>query len=331
MKTSSRLFQIIARVSTAALLLTLIAALPASAVAASTPAAAPDPGQGLEISPPVLELNANPGQTITVTLSLRDITSGPLVVTSKADDFGAKDETGNPEILLDETGATRYSLKYWFPTLPLLTLQSQQQQKISIPIVVPANAEPGGHYGVIRFTGLPPNISSTGVSLSASLGVLVLLRVAGTITEHLTDVQFFASQNGHTSGFFEYGPITLSERIRNTGDVHVQPVGYVSVYDMFGRRIDKVPVSNPTHNILPDSIRRFDQTLSQRYLFGPYHASYTVVYGESKQQLSASMVFWVIPWRLIIIVLVALIALIFLIRTGIRRYNRYIIRRAGRR
>jgi len=307
-----------------------LTAVPAQAATAPAPPPASGLGQGLEISPPVLGLNANPGQTVNATIKLRDITTGSLVVTGKADDFGAKDEQGDPEILLDETGATRYSLKYWITSVPSLTLQSQQVQTLTIPITVPANAEPGGHYGVIRFTGLPPSLSGTGVSLSASLGALVLMRVAGTITEHLQNAQFFASQNGHTLGFFEYGPITLSQRIRNTGNVHVQPVGDVNVYDTFGRRIATMPVSSSPKNILPDSIRRFDQTLNKRYLFGRYHATYSVVYGASKQKLASSMTFWVMPWRLIIIILAILLALVLLIRQGVRRYNRYIVGRARR-
>lgn len=302
----------------------------AATAPATPPPAAGGLGQGLEISPPVLQLDAKPGQTVNATIKLRDITSGPLLVTGKSDDFGAKDETGNPQILLDETGATRYSLKYWITNVPSLTLQSQQVQALTIPIAVPANAEPGGHYGVIRFTGLPPSLSGTGVSLSASLGALVLMRVAGAITEQLQSTQFFASQNGHIARFFEYGPITLSERIKNTGNVHVQPVGKVSVYDTFGRRIAQLSVNDLKANILPDSIRRFDQTLNKRYLFGHYRASYSVVYGASKKNLTGSMTFWVIPWRLILIILVILVTLVLLIRQGIRRYNRYIVGRAKR-
>jgi hypothetical protein len=275
-------------------------------------------------------VNANPGQTVTLTINLRDITNGPLLVTGTADDFGAKNETGDPEILLNETGSTRYSLKYWIASVPSLTLQSEQMQAISVPIVVPANAEPGGHYGVIRFTGTPTNLNGSGVSLSASLGALVLMRVAGNITERLTNAQFFASQNGHAGSFFEYGPLTLSERIHNVGNVHVQPVGHVSVYNMFGHRIANLAVNSPAGNILPDSIRRFDQTLNQRYLFGRYHATYSVVYGDSKQTLASSMVFWVIPWKLILILLAALVLLVLIVRHSIKRYNRHIIERAKR-
>jgi len=305
----------------------LLPSLPAQA--AST-APVSTPGQGLEISPPVMELNANPGQTINVKITLRDITSGPLVVTGQADDFGAKNETGDPEILLNETGASRYSLKYWITQVPSLTLQSQQLQTLSIPINVPANAEPGGHYGVIRFTGLPPSLAGTGVSLSASIGTLILMRVAGKITESLDNTQFYASQNGHQHSFFEYGPLTISERIHNGGDVHVQPVGHVSVYNMFNHRIAYLAINSAEGNILPASIRRFDQSLNQSHLFGRYHATYSVVYGDTHKTLSASMAFWVIPWKLILIILVLLVAALYATRLGIRRYNRHIIESAKR-
>jgi hypothetical protein len=64
-------------------------------------------GQGLEISPPVIELAADPGQTVTASIRVRNVTAGQLIAKGKADDFGAgTDESGQPKLLLDETGAT---------------------------------------------------------------------------------------------------------------------------------------------------------------------------------------------------------------------------------
>jgi hypothetical protein len=99
---------------------------------------------------------------------------------------------------------------------------------------------------------------------------------------------------------------------------------------MFNHRIAYLAINSVEGNILPASIRRFDQTLNQRHLFGRYHASYSVVYGDSHQHLSASMAFWVIPWKLILIIIVVLIAVLYAIRLGVRRYNRHIIERAKR-
>ena len=288
-------------------------------------------GQGIEISPPVIELNANPGQTITTNIRLRNVTSGDLLVKGRADDFGAKGEDGEPEILLDETEATRYSVKFWIPNVPDLTLKSQEVKTAQIQIKVPANAEPGGHYGVVRFTGLPPDLQGTGVSLSASIGSLVLLRVSGNITEKLNTAEFYTSAKGKKHSFFEYGPITLTERLKNDGSVHVKPAGYVDIKDIFGKQVAHLPISDPARNVLPGSIRKFDQTLDKHFLFGRYTAKFSTAYGSGGKLESPTIAFWVIPYKLIAIIIIGLILFILALRYGIRRYNRYIISQARRK
>ena len=54
----------------------------------------------------------------------------------------------------------------------------------------------------------------------------------------------------------------------------------------------------------------------------------SVTYGGKNQVLTASLVFWVIPYRLIALIILILIAIFFILRFAIRRYNRYVLRRA---
>ncbi|HEX7260071.1 MAG TPA: hypothetical protein VF272_04040 [Candidatus Saccharimonadia bacterium] len=299
--------------------------------AAAPPVNVPSAAQGLEISPPVLELNADPGQTLTVQIRLRDVSSGPLVVRATADDFGAKGENGDPQILLDEKEATRYSLKFWVQQPSSFTLVPQEVKTIPVRIVVPANAEPGGHYGVIRFTGTPPELDGTGVSLTASIGALVLLRVSGDITEKLEVQEFFTSKTHEKASFFETGPIGFTERLRNEGSVHAKPVGYVAVYNIFHKRVAQLAVSNPARNVLPDSIRKFEQQLETKRLFGRYTAQMNVRYGDNKKLSSKTISFWVIPYKLILAVIIAIVLLVFLLRQGLRRYNQWVINQASQR
>src|SRR5664279_3574466 len=114
-----------------------------SVAAAATPPSGAStggsPGQGLQISPPVIELSANPGQTITTTIRVSNVTQGKLIAKGKADDFGAgTDESGQPKLLLDETGATRYSLKYWVAGVPDLALAPGEIGTATIKITLPA-------------------------------------------------------------------------------------------------------------------------------------------------------------------------------------------------
>ena len=300
-------------------------------VQAATPApAAGSPGQGLEISPPVLELTADPGQTVTTHIRVRNVTQGILIAKGKADDFGAgADETGQPKLLLDETGATRYSLKYWVQGVPDLQLAPQELKDATITIAVPRNAEPGGHFGVVRFTAVPPDLQGTGVALSASVGTLILLRVSGPVTEKLSVEQFATLHGEDPTSFFEKGPINFVVRIKNDGTVHDAPKGSIAVTDVFGHKVATVGVNPTSGNVLPDSIRRFEQSLAGTHMFGHYTAKLTMKYA-SNQTLAATVGFWVIPWRLLLMVVVILVLAFFVGRWALRKYNEHIIAQARR-
>lgn len=291
-------------------------------------------GQALEIGPPLLNLTADPGQTIKATLNLRDVTNGNLLVTSQINDFIAGGEDGTPKILLDDSVVSPYSIKEWISPIPELLLKSREVRQIVVTINVPSNASPGGYYGVVRFTGTPPDLKSSGVSLSASLGALILLKVNGDAKESLGIEQFFASDNGRPGTLFEFAPIKFVTRLKNSGNIQEKPAGVVTITDMFNNKVATLSVNQPPHDILPSSIRKFEDTsldssnIGNKILFGLYHAKLDVTYGTNKQIVSTDISFWVIPYKAIIAIIIGLILLFFGFRFFIRRYNRHIIKKA---
>lgn len=322
------------------IILALISQIAVYSVAAPVALAAaqpntPNAGQALEIAPPVVSLTVNPGQTVTVPIYLRDIAKTNLVVTGQTNDFVAAGEDGTPKILLDSTDSDPYSMKGWVESLPSLNLVPQEIKAMTVTLKVPKDASPGGHYGVIRFTATPPNLDTTGVSLSASLGALMLLTVSGKINENLSLGEFSTSQNGHTGSFFETAPITFAELFKNDGNVHEQPAGQIIVKDMLGRTLAGININMPPHNILPASSRKFEEALDQhaignKMLFGRYTATLSVTYGADKQVLTSSLAFWVIPYRLIGIAAILIVGGFFILRFLIKRYNQHIIAQSQR-
>jgi hypothetical protein len=298
-------------------------------MAAPLDAANPPSGQGLELSPPLAELKADPGQSVSLNIRVRDVAKGPLNVTAKADDFTAKDEQGTPQILFDETEEGPYSLKFWVAPIPAITLVNDEVKTMKVTINVPKNAEPGGHFGVIRFTAAPPGVEGSGVALSASVGTLVLLNVSGNARQGLDVVESYANYKGMRGTFFEWGPIGFTERLRNSGTVHVKPTGTIDLYQ-FGRLVHSITFADTPHNVLPGTIRKFDQSWSQKWLFGPYTAKLNVQYGDGQHLAVTIASFWVIPWRLILLVIIVLVGLFFILRSALRRYNRQVIERAKR-
>lgn len=293
-------------------------------------------GQALEISPPVINLSANPGQTIETKITLRDVSKTSLIVTGQVNDFIAAGEDGIPKLLIEEGEKSPYSIKDWIRPLNQLILKSKELKNLPVVIKVPANAAPGGYYGVVRFTATPPELKDTGVSLSASLGALILLRVNGEAKEGLGIEEFSVNKNGKTGTLFESAPFNFMERLKNIGNVHEQPSGQVTIKDMFGNKVAIVNINLPPRNVLPQSIRKFEQPLNDevignRILFGKYTADLKVSYGSNKQFVTKSITFWVIPYRLIAFILVVLIGGFIFLRITIKRYNSHIIKKSQRK
>lgn len=317
------------------LVLSLILAPAAPVFAATAPKTAPT-GQALEISPPIIDRTVNPGDVLHILLRIRDVSRGPLVVNGQVNDFIASGENGQPKLLLDPNVSSPYSVKGWVQGVPRLTLVPREIKTMPITIIIPKDASPGGHYGVIRFTGTPPELEGTGVSLSASVGSLILLRVNGAITEQLTVKEFSANKDGQSGHFFESTPISFVERLTNSGNVHLAPTGSVKIAGLFNKPVANLAINQPPRSVLPSSTRKFDESLDpsnigNKHLFGRYTATLNATYGNSKKVTSAKLVFWVIPWRLILVILALMIIGFFALRWILRGYKRRILRQASAR
>jgi hypothetical protein len=298
--------------------------------------------QAFSISPPLIELNADPGQTVKASITFTNVSSDELLIKTQVNDFGAKNETGEPNIIFEEdVENTPYSLRQWVVSPPPFKISARESKTIDFPIQVPAQAEPGGHYAVIRFTGSSPALEESGVALTASIGSLVLLQVSGDIQENAQLAEFYSASPGagRTSGpqsMFEAGPITFVQRIENAGNVHLKPTGTIDVTSMLGRNVASLRVNGePTNpddqpkSILPKSIRRFEQTLDKKWMFGRYTATIKLSYGQGQQPLEQTITFWVIPYKIMLLAAIILAALFFGLRLAIRKYNAHIIKKAN--
>lgn len=281
--------------------------------------------QGMQISPALVELNAVRNKTYTINLNILNVTAYDLDYSVSIEDFSASDETGSPKILIDEALPSSISMKDWFSHIEKFKLNARQSQKISFNINIPDNAEAGGHYGVLRFSGTAPEIESTGVGLSASAGVLILVRVDGDVKEEANLASFLASSNGKQPILIESGPITFITRIKNIGNVHVKPVGNIELRDIFGNLLETMPVNENKSNVLPNSTRRFESEYKKTWMFGRYSASLTLGYGTTGQAITKTIHFWVLPYKLILSIVLIGATILFILSKILKMYNRHII------
>lgn len=329
MKVLGEIFSVRYRAFFAVILVTALLLITAAANVFAIDTLPSGPAQGIQVSPVLIDLNADKNNSYDIKITVTNVTAKDLVLKGYVNDFRAKDENGNPEVILDENPEeTTFSLRQWMTVPSDIPLKSKESKPVIIKVNVPANAEAGGHYGVVRFSGLPPGEESNNVSIAASVGVLVLARINGNITENLSLKEFFIEKDGKKTSLAHNGPLTIVERIHNDGNVHVKPKGNITVKNMFGSTVATLPLIEPPRNILPDSTRKFSQTLKQKWMFGRYTARLEATYGYSNKVLSGTFSFWVIPYKIILVSILIIVLLVFLFRKGLKRYNEKIIKKA---
>ena len=304
-------------------------------------AAADAGGNGLKISPVVTNLTVNPGQSQTVEVSVQNVTQSDVTLQVIVNDFTASsDESGTPALLLDPGQyAPSHSLKRFIGPIANITVAAGQAKTVPVVITVPKNAAGGGYYGAVRFAPVSASSSGSNVTLAASVGSLILVRVPGDFKEDLRLVGFNAASgaSGSPSVIFTGSKgLVASIRFQNEGDVQEQPFGKI-LLEQGNKQIASFEVNDttPRGNVLPASIRKFTVNLTKVGAFGKYTLVGNFGYGTNGQLISGKTTFYVIPiWAIIAVVLVIAIIAFFIFGFPrlMRRYNERVIRRAsGRR
>ena len=272
-------------------------------------------GNGFRISPVTSEFIIEQGQTENFSITVENPTDAPITALPIINDFIAgENEDGEPLPILDEDAPRpRNSFKDLVDPLDNIPLEPREQVTIDVPITVPEDANAGGYYGIVRFE--PADLGDAGnVTLSASVGSIALIRVPGDLTERLDLVQLSASQDGALRSFFTSGDVDVLVRLENVGDIHLQPMGRVLIKNMFGDTIESYELndSTPRAFILPDTIRRFQDSLENDRWFGRYTIETSIGHMQGGgEPLSAVATFWYIPVWALIALFVAIVAIGF--------------------
>lgn len=270
----------------------LLAALPVAAVivfSSISPVTAQEANATkVSISPVTFNLTANAGDTLKEVIKVRNDAAITQFITISAENFVAVGEEGQVGLTEDDTS---YSLAKWlnFENTEY-SLKPGQEVQVAFNIRVPFNAEPGGHYASVYAQISPTNPTDvSGSRVGQKIGSLLLLRVAGDVKEGASIASFQAAK--HESG----KPIVFDVRAKNEGSVHIHPIGFVAVTDIFGKKVGDVQVVD--QNVFPGAVRHMEATWEKPPFFGRYTANLLMYYGQNNQQLTASTTFWIVPWR----------------------------------
>ncbi len=293
----------------------------------------------LTISPLKMEFSVDPGDIINSQFILINEERETKTVYSSFQNFEAGDETGSPKFLSEET-----DLATWIECPSEVTLKPNEQKLIPFRIKIPEDAEPGGHFAAIFWGTIPPKTEGRStVAIGSKLGILVLLKVSGDITEQGELLEF------NTLGqrkFFSHLPVTLYYRFENKGNVQLKPKGDIEIKNIFGKTSAVLEANEAKGNVLPKSIRRFEVKWNPEkivegkgffnelkkektgFALGRYSANLDLKWGEKGQSSQAKLSFWIVPWRILSLGILIVLILIFLLVKGVKRYNRWIISKA---
>ncbi len=305
----------------------------------------------LSVSPVTFELNANPGDKLTNQIKVSNLSDSELLLETKIENIAGTGDRGQVQLTADDT---TYSLSQWVGVdTTKFKLAPKEVRNLTFTIQVPANAEPGGHYGSLLVgTTASATSGSTGVGVGQKIGTLLLVKVSGQSNESAMiksiapkpysgewDEKLTADgktkilipktdniPNVPAQKYFDHGPIAFDLKFNNLGNVHIKPSGFVTIYDVFRRKVAELPIDQ--RNVFPGSDRHIAVIWPKTKLWGGYYsAEATAIYGSANQLMTNSITFWVFPKTIAIAIAIVLITLV-IIRKRLTRAIKILIRGA---
>lgn len=262
--------------------------------------------QTLEISPPSQEIKVDPGQTVKIKAKIRNRSGESLSIRARIEDFTASGEGG--QVALIEKGP--YAISSWTSIdQPAFTLKSGETKEIVATASVPVGLA-GGRYGSFVFSAGGGQAGAGTAAVSQEVASLFLLRISGPVSEVLTADAFTMPS------FVEFGPVPMTVKFSNTGNVHVRPNGLINVRNMFGKTAADVLFKG--ENVFPGASRSQTVTLDKTWLFGPYTAQAVLTYGSKNESLTITSTFFAFPLR-IAVVLGIVVGVLYMMRRRLKK------------
>lgn len=280
----------------------------------------------LTISPPILDLRGLPGETLLAEITLENETQAPLELSGTVEAFVPGAKKSEREFFSSDEG-----LASW---IALSDTKAQllpgENKKISLKIDIPKEISGGSYYAAVFWSIAPPEGVASGAAVSSRLGALIFLRVEGEIVENI-EIQNFGPQKRFNISF----PIVFETKIRNNGNVYLAPKGEIVIETWTGRKIATLPWNSSGGRVLPQGDRIIETKWGEhdlwneiKYgLFGFYRVSIHISYGAPIKEAGDITSFWFVPAPGLAILIIILVLAVIGVRYGLRKYNKWIIKK----
>lgn len=274
---------------------------------------------GIKVAPAIIENRIDPGKTFSDTIHVTNLESKTQTFYVLVRNIKSLGPDGQP-VFAKSGEATGFELSDWVkPGVDHITLAAGQEGDVPFTVNVPANASPGGHFGGIFLSALPPKERTNGAGVGYQVGTIMNFRISGDIVEN-AQIREFSTDKLLYSG----ANVAFTVEVENTGNVLVRPRGPIDITDMFGKKVATIKINDEGGAVLPKARRKFTATWKgDGFSFGRYQAIVALAYGEDgRKTISAAESFWVLPLKVILPVGGGLLVLILLAYGLMRWYLR---------
>lgn len=260
-------------------------------------------GKSIGVRPLKNDINIDPGQTITKTISVVNNTKEKIVAIPVLERFISADQEGYPDQMKPGDPTDAQDATNWIKlSEDKVTVPPFSTYEVEYAIIAPENAEPGGHYAAILFEPYDPN-PVEGIKIQVRVASLLLINVTGNRIEESEIIDFSLNSNK----VYDDKPLIFNVGIKNTGNVHYIPEGRIVLRNAKGEVIQKtgkiidaegqeqifdyVPVNYKAGHLLPQSSRIFEGEWATPLYNEKITAELKVAYSDIKELLSETIEF----------------------------------------
>ncbi len=268
------------------------------------------------VGPGRFELQIAPGETKTVMLNVSNRLGQRRLFQFTTEDMTSNTENNDATIQLLGDKVGPYTIKDYI-SVPYRRFYLENNQRAIIPVTIsiPEDAEPGGFYGSILTEVMPDETAekksdvAPAAALVSRIGTLFYVTTPGDINYEGSLIDFTTLPK---KSFFSQGPITMGLVYENTGSVHLTPFGEVTITNMLGEVVGQVELK--PWFVMPQSVRTKEISWDREFLMGRYTVTAVIERGYDNKVDTRSLVFWVIPWKILIVVFSFIFVFFLLIR-----------------
>lgn len=274
---------------------------------------------GLTIQPIKVSHTLNPGESTSGSIRISNASAEPVNVDLKVEDFIPLAGTETVQFVGRAPGLT--TLRDWIQLEGPSTFELAEggTKIINYTIAAPYNAEPGGHFGVAFFKASRIGDEAQ-LKVSTQVGMLMLVTIPGNNLQKGRILSFDAPT------FIQGNSVIFTTKFENTGTVHFEPKGTITITNILGSVLAEVPVEGQV--VLPTGIKDLKtELLVDHQLFGMYKARITLKDGEGVELTADQLTFYAFPLWYTLSFLGVLIAVFLLLRFFRRRFSISIARK----